>query len=127
MKHIVYLLFAALSFISCNGQEKGAEKVPPAAFEKQLSEDKGQLIDVRTAKEYSSGHIEGASHMHIYDAGFSQRLDSLDKNKTVYVYCKAGGRSSEAVELLKEKGFTHIVELEDGLDAWTEAGKPVKK
>lgn len=118
----------ALSFASCTGQQKkGVEKVPPAAFEKQLAEHKGQLIDVRTTKEYQSGHLANATHMHIYDADFSKRVDSLDKDQTVYVYCKAGGRSSEAVELLRQKGFVHIVELEGGMDAWNEAGKPVTK
>ncbi|KOS05686.1 hypothetical protein AM493_06285 [Flavobacterium akiainvivens] len=128
MKNILYILFVALTFASCNGQQKkGVEKVAPATFEKQIAEHKGQLIDVRTTKEYKSGHIDNATHMHIYDKDFNQRVDSLDKNKTVYVYCKAGGRSSEAVELLKEKGFVHIVELEGGMDAWNEAGKPVKQ
>jgi rhodanese-related sulfurtransferase len=92
-----------------------------------MADDKGQLIDVRTAKEYNSGHIEGATHMHLYDADFSTRADSLDKNKTVYVYCKVGGRSAEAVDILKQKGFVHIVELKGGIDAWNQAGKPVKQ
>lgn len=126
MKNILYILLLALSFASCEGQQKnGVEKVPPAAFEKQLSEQKGQLIDVRTTREFESGHLAGATHMHIYDADFTKRVDSLHKDQTVYVYCKAGGRSSEAVELLKQKGFVHIVELEGGIDAWTQAGKPV--
>jgi phage shock protein E len=128
LKNILYILFIALSVVSCNGQQKkGIEKVPPADFEKQITEHKGQLIDVRTTKEYNSGHIKDATHMHIYDKDFNQRVDSLDKSQTVYVYCKAGGRSGEAVELLKEKGFTHIVELDGGMDAWNEAGKPVKQ
>ncbi len=128
MKNILYIMLLAVSFVSCNGQQKkGVEKVPPAVFEKEMAADKGQLIDVRTTKEYDSGHIKGATHMHIYDADFSKRVDSLDNNQTVYVYCKAGGRSSEAVEVLKEKGFTHIVELEGGIDAWNEAEKLVTK
>jgi phage shock protein E len=128
LKNFLYILFIAFSFASCSGQQKtGVEKVPPAEFEKQLATHKGQLIDVRTTKEYNSGHLEGAKHLHIYDKDFSQRIDSLDKNQTVYVYCKVGGRSSEAVEVLKQKGFTHIVELEGGIDAWSQAGKPIKQ
>jgi phage shock protein E len=128
LKNILYIVLAALSFASCNGQQKkGVEKVPPAVFEKQVTEHKGQLIDVRTTKEFETGHLADATHMHIYDADFSRRVDSLNKNETVYVYCKAGGRSSEAVELLKQKGFVHIVELQGGIDAWNEAGKPLIK
>jgi len=128
MKNILYILFIGLTFVSCNGQQrKGVELVPPDAFQKEMAQHKGQLIDVRTTKEYNSGHIEGAKHLHLYDADFSQRLDSLDKNKTVYVYCKVGGRSAEAVDTLKQKGFVHVVELKGGMDAWTAAGKPVKQ
>jgi len=128
MKNILYILLLAITGISCNGQQKkGVELVEPAAFEKEMADVKGQVIDVRTPKEYKSGHIEGAINMHVYDADFSQRVDSLDKTRTVYVYCKAGGRSAEAVDTLKQKGFVHIVELKGGMDAWNEAGKPVKQ
>ncbi|KGO91652.1 rhodanese-like domain-containing protein [Flavobacterium subsaxonicum] len=128
MKDLLYLLFITFTITSCHGQQKkGVELVSPAAFQKEMAANKGQVIDVRTPKEYQSGHIAGAVNMHVYDADFSKRIDSLDKNKTVYVYCKAGGRSAEAVEQIKAKGFVHIVELDGGMDAWNEAGKPVKR
>lgn len=128
MKKILYLLLITLTLTSCTGQQKkGVELIKPAVFEKEMAEHKGQIIDVRTPKEYNSGYIDGAVNMHVYDQDFTKRLETLDKNKTVYVYCKAGGRSAEAVETLKLKGFVHIVELEGGMDAWNEAGKPVKK
>ena len=128
MKNLLYILFIAITVTSCNGQQKkGVELVPPATFEQQMAADKSQVIDVRTPKEYKSGYIAGAVNMHVYDADFTKRIDSLDKNKTVYVYCKAGGRSAEAVEQLKSKWFVHIVELDGGMDAWNEANKPVKQ
>ncbi|MXN93149.1 rhodanese-like domain-containing protein [Flavobacterium sp. Sd200] len=128
MKKLLYLLLITFSIASCTGQQKkGIELIKPVAFEKEMISHKGQIIDVRTPKEFQSGYINGAVNMHIYDKNFSQRLDSLDKTKTVYVYCKAGGRSAEAVEILKLKGFAHVVELDGGMDAWNEAGKPVKK
>lgn len=127
MKKLLVLLVFTLSLFSCEAQQKkGVERVPPAEFAKEMSADKGQVVDVRTPKEYNSGHIAGAVNIHLYDADFGQRIDKLDKNKTVYVYCKAGGRSAEAVESLKSKGFQHIVELDGGTDAWKEAGKPLE-
>lgn len=128
MKKLLYLILITFTVSSCNGQQKkGVELIPPAAFEKEMTAHKGQVIDVRTPTEYKSGHINGAVNLHVYDQDFTNRLDTLDKSKTVYVYCKAGGRSAEAVETLKAKGFVHIVELDGGMDAWNEAGKPVKK
>ncbi len=128
MKKILYILFITLTAISCSGQQKkGVELVAPPVFENQMATVKGQVVDVRTPKEYQAGHIDGAVNLHVYDQDFTKRLDSLDKYKTVYVYCKAGGRSAEAVKVMKEKGFIHIVELDGGMDAWNEAGKAVKK
>lgn len=128
MKKLLYILVTCFTLTSCQAQQKeGVELIKPAQFEKQMEQDRGQVIDVRTPREYSGGYIANAVNMHLYDNDFEQRLDTLDKKKTVYVYCKVGGRSAEAVEIMQQKGFIHIVELEGGMDAWTEAGMPVKK
>ncbi len=127
MKNLLYIITLFVAITSCNAQQKKAELVPPAKFEQKISAEKGQVIDVRTPKEFKAGHIANAVNMHLYDKDFEQRLDKLDKNKPVYVYCKVGGRSAEAVEIMQAKGFKKIVELDGGMDAWTEAGKPVKK
>lgn len=126
MKKTLVALLLATAIFSCKKEQKtGTEQIPPIAFEQELANNPGQVIDVRTPKEFTSGHIEHAKNLHIYDQDFTTRLDSLDKDETVYVYCKAGARSAEAVETLEQKGFKHIVELEGGLDAWNDAGKPV--
>lgn len=128
MKKIVFMLAIVFTFISCQAQqEEGVQLVPPAEFAAKMSETKGYILDVRTPKEYSAGHIHGAVNMHIYDKDFEQSVNGLKKDKPVFVYCKVGGRSAEAVEILKTKGFTNIIELEGGMDAWNEAGKPVEQ
>ncbi|HYD92687.1 MAG TPA: rhodanese-like domain-containing protein [Flavobacterium sp.] len=128
MKKLLLVFFLAITTISCNAQQnKGVELVKPAEFAQKLNSGEGQLIDVRTPKEYKSGYIKGAVNMHLYDNDFEQRIDTLDKNKPVYVYCKVGGRSAEAVTLMKKKGFRHIIELDGGMDAWNEAKLPITK
>src|SRR5690554_1116965 len=72
------------------------EVLSPNVFETHLKKGNIQLIDVRTPKEFESGRIIGAKHHHIYDKDFREQVSYLDKNKPVYVYCKAGGRSHEA-------------------------------
>ena len=128
MKRALYLAVLFISLISCQAQQKeGTELINPTEFAQKIEIEKGQIIDVRTPKEYKSGYIDGAVNIHLYGRDFGERIDKLDKNETVYVYCKAGGRSTEAVEIMQEKGFKHIVELDGGMDAWNEAAKPVKK
>ncbi|WP_330442132.1 rhodanese-like domain-containing protein [Flavobacterium sp. C4GT6] len=128
MKKLFYITALLITLVSCQAQKKeGTELVSPTEFSHKVEAEKGQLIDVRTPGEFKSGYIDGALNIHLYDKDFEQRIDKLDKEETVYVYCKAGGRSAEAVEIMHEKGFKHIVELDGGMDAWNEAGEPVKK
>lgn len=125
MKNIIYYLLAVLSLTACQAQQNNVKLVEPQQFSKNISDESVQLIDVRTPKEFKAGHIKNAVNMHLYDKDFEQRIENLDKNKPVYVYCKVGGRSSEAVQIMHDKGFKNITELKGGIDAWQEAGKPV--
>ena len=81
------------------------------------------LIDVRTQNEVESGKIRAnALHFDIKEPSFEQNIQDLDREATYYVYCMAGGRSSKAQETMQKLGFTHVVNVEGGLSAWTEAG-----
>lgn len=129
MRNIIYIILVSFSLFACQAQQKQQriELISANDFEQKMAENDGQVIDVRTPKEFSAGHINGAVNMHVYDKDFEQRVDKLEKDKPVYIYCKVGGRSAEAVEILKAKGFTEIIELEGGMDAWNDAGKPIKQ
>lgn len=70
----------------------------------------GQLIDVRTPSEYTSGHIDGAINLSLQDMQVGT-LPKVDKEKTVYVYCHSGNRSSQAATILKQAGYQDIVDL----------------
>lgn len=127
MKKIASLFVIVLIFMSCEAQQKkGTELVTPKQFSEAIVENEGQLIDVRTPNEYNAGHIEGAQNINLHDDTFAKQINKLDKDKTVYVYCKAGRRSAEATKTLKENGFKNVVELDGGTDAWTAVGKPLK-
>lgn len=124
MKKAFYLVLIAFIFVSCQGQQKGEiQTVSPEQFSQKIKEDYSQLIDVRTPKEFKEGHIQNAVNIHLYDQDFEQRINKLDKEKPVYVYCRAGGRSTDAAATLKAQGFKLIIGLEGGTEAWTEAGK----
>mgnify|MGYP000881343280 FL=1 len=61
------------------------------------------LIDVRTQKEYDEGTIEGSSLKPVDE--FRSLLDTINKDKPVAVYCKAGYRAYIAQRILKQNGF----------------------
>ncbi|WP_350284364.1 rhodanese-like domain-containing protein [uncultured Croceitalea sp.] len=78
-----------------------------------------QLVDVRTPEEYEAGHIGDAVNFNIIDSElFLSQIDGLDKEKPVYLYCKMGGRSNRAAELMKKQGFAKIYDYSGGYNDW---------
>lgn len=86
----------------------------------QLAADTNAVIlDVRTEDEWEEGVIPGAVLNDIYKGqGFIYRLEELDKTKNYYVYCKAGGRSSQACSIMNQLGFETTYNLEGGMMHW---------
>ncbi len=114
-----HLLLLLTLVYSCQGQITSKEYLLNATqFEKQQTVEEGLLLDVRTASEFEEGHIAGAQNIDFLQDSFKSNTDQLDKDKPVYVYCKSGGRSAKAVEVLREQGFTKIYELDGGYTAW---------
>ena len=72
--------------------------------------DRAQLLDVRTAEEFDSGHFAGAINLDVEDI-IAGKLPDAAKDAQLYVYCRSGNRSAQAVSLLKQAGFTNITDL----------------
>jgi len=88
-------------------------------FNSLLAETNGFLLDVRTPEEFEAGYIEGATNINFYDEDFSEQLDSLDVMTPIFVYCKAGGRSAQAKDILVEKDFIEVYNLSGGYSNWS--------
>ena len=122
MKYFLSALLIMITACSLNGQQTA---INPEAFSKAISAGKIQVLDVRTADEYKSGHINNALQANWLDKNeFNDRTSHLDKNKPVYIYCLSGGRSGAAAEVLRSKGYT-VTNLEGGINAWKREGKPL--
>ena len=124
MKNRIFCtLNAALFFLACNSN---AQNVDANTFEQKIIAGGVQVLDVRTAGEYSGSHLKNVMLADWTNkAQFEERVKYLDKNKTLLVYCAAGGRSGQAAVWLKEQGFKEVVNLKGGITAWNAAGKPV--
>lgn len=78
------------------------------------------IMDVRTDDEFSTGYIEGAVNIDFYMGNkFISEIDKLDKSKSYFIYCKSGARSGQTCELMKQKGFKKVYNLEGGILGWT--------
>lgn len=82
-----------------------------------------QLIDLRGATEYQSGHIKGADHLFV--GTLPQHLDKVKKDKKVIIHCQGGDRSSIGYSLLAKAGFTNIYNYSPGMNEWINQGNPV--
>ena len=77
------------------------------------------LLDVRTLDEYEKGHIPNASLLDILQPQvFVEGIQSLDASKNYYVYCRSGGRSAQACQLMNQMGIDNTYNLMGGFMEW---------
>lgn len=82
--------------------------------------DKGAsplIIDVRTPAEWDTGHLDEAKHIEWQE--ISARISDLtaDKDETIYVYCRSGGRSGKAKTILDDLGYSNVINAGGVADA----------
>ena len=75
-----------------------------------------QLIDVREPFEFEIARIDGAKLIPL--GQLANRLHELKQNGQTVVHCHTGMRSAQAVQMLRQTGFTNVYNLEGGIDAW---------
>ncbi|TLF60827.1 rhodanese-like domain-containing protein [Nocardia cyriacigeorgica] len=80
------------------------------------------LLDVREPDEWELGHAPGAVHIPVDD--IPARLDELDYDAQLYVICRQGGRSFEAVKYLTHVGFDAVCVV-GGMVEWQRTGRPL--
>lgn len=142
---ITTLIFMAFAVLACtpapemdsksenNGVEKSkiqkgkVENLNPDEMSKRMKDHPGTILDVRTPEEWSEGMIEGATTYNFYEDNFADQLRTLPKDQPVYVYCAAGGRSSEAAKVMSEMGFREVYNLDGGIGEWKARGLPTAK
>ena len=64
------------------------------------------VVDVRTAEEFATGHLDGALNFDVQAAAFVEQVSSLDPAADYVIYCRSGNRSTAAIESMQALGFT---------------------
>jgi rhodanese-related sulfurtransferase len=85
-----------------------------------------QLIDVRSSREYASGHISGAIHVPFWALG-SYKNARLAPGQPVTIYCELGPRAGLAGLWLRINGYEKIAYLEGHMAAWRQSGLPIQR
>lgn len=112
-------------------QQVTDEKVRPVSIspeeaQKRLETEKDIiLLDVRTQEEYEEKHIPGSMLIPVDELEKRAVEELKEKDKTIFVYCRSGNRSTTASNILAELGYTKVYNL-GGIIDWpyeVESGK----
>lgn len=102
-------------FGSKTSTNSNVKLLTPEEFRTHVENNKVQLVDVRTPLEFRSGHIKGAKNIDFYSGKFNVEFDKLNKEASVYVYCRSGNRSRQTARKLSAMGFKNIYDLRGGI------------
>lgn len=91
--------------------DKEAEpKLTFASIETEVNNGDALLVDVRTAAEFAEGYYPPAKNVSL-QAIEAKNYPTQDKAAKIYLYCNSGNRSGQATTILKEAGYTNVVDL----------------
>ena len=94
------------------------QEITATELKERMDNGDVQLIDVRQPDEFAFAKIEGAKLIPLGE--IVSRMDELDENREIILHCKAGGRSAQAIEMLKNAGFPgELKNLKGGITAWS--------
>jgi len=116
-----------LGLVFCSYSWAEVELIDVSVLKKRIEDPNYSLIllDVRTVKEYQSGHIKDS--INIPHDQLIQNIDVLDqyRNQPIVVFCRSGRRAQLVIDTLIQNKFDQIVDLEGDMLAWKTSGFPV--
>ena len=101
-------------------KQNGMSNLSQTEWAKALTKQpEAVILDVRTEEEFESGYIPNAKNIDLrMGPGFIDEINTLDKNKSYYVYCRSGARSAQAIQLMRDLGFNETYNLLGGILEW---------
>jgi rhodanese-related sulfurtransferase len=119
------LALAVLAYEASRARSGGQAVGPMDAV--RLLNQGAVLLDVRSQAEFDAGHILDARHLPQDQIGSSVETLKKYKDKVVIACCESGMRSGAAARVLQAQGFTRVVNLKGGLQAWRAENLPLVK
>ena len=117
-----FVFFSLLLVYSCQiFESKDIKEMSDAQFTEIQNTDY-ILVDVRTAEEFESGHIQDAVNFDFYSESFDNDILTLDKSSSIILYCRTQNRSTKTANYLKENGYKEITVLVGGITSWVKNG-----
>lgn len=120
------LLALAVAAYEFSRARSGGQAVGPTEAVRLMNQG-AVLVDVRSQAEFDSGHILDARHVPQDEVAKAAETLKRFKEKVVVVCCESGMRSGAAARVLQAQGFTKVVNLRGGLQAWRAETLPLVK
>lgn len=90
-------------------------RIPAQEFEKQWREKHYEVLDVRNRNEFRNERLSFSKNLSLQD--LTNNLNSLDKNKTYFVHCAGGYRSTIASSIMRKHGIKNLIDVHGGFGA----------
>jgi rhodanese-related sulfurtransferase len=119
------LLLATLAYEVSRARSAGEAVGPMDAV--RLMNQGALLLDVRTQAEFDSGHVRDARHLPQEQVASAAETLKKYRDKVIVACCESGMRSGAAARVLRAQGFTKVVNLRGGLQAWRAENLPLVK
>lgn len=109
---VIILLILALGLYYFTRMQNSAHSLDIVSFKEKIQKEPGVIIDVRTPDEHANGHLKNTDYnLNVMSGEFEQKLETLDKDETYYLYCRTGNRSGKAARLMKKQGFEKVYNI----------------
>ena len=125
MKSKILWGIVAVAGLALVGQQLQASQGVDVKQAQSMSQQGALLLDVREPAEYAAIHAPNAKLIPLGEVGLRLKEIEAYKDKPIAVICRSGRRSAKAVALLQEAGFSQVVNVQGGTNAWEQAGLEV--
>lgn len=107
-------------------REPGYQNITPQELKDRLERGEHlELLDVREPWEFATARIEGSRLVPLRD--MPHRVSELDPHRETVVICHHGVRSAHVTQALDRSGFDRVLNLEGGLDAYSQVDETVPR
>ncbi|HIQ14544.1 MAG TPA: rhodanese-like domain-containing protein [Leucothrix sp.] len=99
----------------------GVKEIDAATLKEMLDKDEEiQLLDVRSQAEFAQGIIKGGEFVPLHTIPL--KINDMDKDKTIVVYCRSGARSAQACSFIQQNTGIEAINLRGGIISWYQSG-----
>lgn len=103
------------------------KEVSPADAQALLG--KRVIIDVREYDEFAAGHLPGAINIPrgVLEFKIGMVPECANKDGAFLLYCRTSGRAALSAVQLQKIGYSNILSMNGGFEAWNNEGRPTEK